>query len=272
MTDPVLRIERDGDVCIAVFNEPKRLNPLSVALQQALLDLCRRLADPQDTLHTVRCLVLTGAGKAFCVGADLDAMQAPADPADTLGAQTAHIMRTLTNEVVLALRALPQPVLSVVNGPCAGAGVGLALSADLVLIGRGAYFYMPFMPRLGIVPDMGATWFLERFCGSSRALAMTLLGDRIAGPQAVQAGLAHACHDEAALHDEALALARRLARLPAHAALETRRAFDAARRHTLAEQLAFEAQRQHELIDRPTFGEGVRAFVEKREPDFKDLA
>lgn len=264
----VLRFEREGDVGIATFNEPKRLNPLSVALQRELLALCQRLAETRE----VRCLVLSGEGKAFCVGADLDAMQAPVDPSVTLGAQTARIMRELTNQVALALRALPMPVVSAVNGPCAGAGVGLALSADIVLIGRSGFFYLPFMPRLGIVPDMGSTWYLERFCGSSRALALTLLGDRITGEQAVNVGLAHACHDDAVLRSETLALAQRLARLPAHAALETRQAFDAARRHTLPEQLAYEADRQHALIDGPAFAEGVRAFREKRDPDFGNLS
>ncbi len=265
MTRPALRFERADDIGIATFDEPERLNPLSLALQRELLDLAQSIAAQPD----IRCLVLTGAGKAFCVGADLAGMQAARDPAVSLGTQTADAMHEVTNRVVLALRALPVPVLSVVNGPCAGAGVGLALAADLAVMGQGAYFYLPFMPRLGIVPDMGATWFLERFAGAGRALALTLLGERVAASEAVRLGLAHAVFDDAVLRDESLKLARRLARLPRHAALETRRAFDAARRHTLAEQLAYEAERQRDLIDRPSFAEGVRAFIEKREPDFR---
>jgi 2-(1,2-epoxy-1,2-dihydrophenyl)acetyl-CoA isomerase len=263
MSESALRFERVGEVGIATFNEPTRLNPLSIGLQQALRVLLARLRDEPD----VRCLVLTGAGKAFCVGADLASMQAT-DTAQTLGQRTARAMQEVTNPLVLELRALPIPVVAAVNGPCAGAGVGLALAADIVVMGTSAYFYLPFIPRLGIVPDMGSTWFLERFIGGSRALALALTGDRVTGTAAVQQGLAHACVDDAALLDETLALARRLARLPAHAALEARQAFDAARRHTLAEQLAYEAQRQRELIDRPAFAEGVRAFAEKREPDF----
>lgn len=268
MDSEALRFERVDDVGIVSFNEPQRLNPLGVALQEALLALLERQAAVPD----VRCLVLTGEGKSFCVGADLDAMQASRDPSATLGEQTAAIMRRLTNRIALALRALPVPVVSLVNGPCAGAGVGLALSADLVVMGRAAYFYLPFMPRLGLVPDMGATWFLERFAGSGRALALTLLGDRIHGPEAVQLGLAHACHDGEALREEGLKLAQRLARLPAHAALTARQAFDAARRHTLAEQLEEEARLQQGLIDRPEFAEGVHAFKERRDPDFRSIA
>jgi 2-(1,2-epoxy-1,2-dihydrophenyl)acetyl-CoA isomerase len=267
MSLDILGFERVDDVGIATFNEPQRLNPLSVALQESLLALLAQLTEQPD----VRCLVLTGAGKAFCVGADLDSMQAAPNRSESLGEQTERIMCDLTNRIVLALRALPIPVVSLVNGPCAGAGVGLALSADVLLIGRSSYFYLPFMPSLGIVPDMGTTWFLERFAGSSRALALTLLGERIHGPEAVHYGLAHACHDDSALREEGLKLARRLARLPAHAALTMRQAFDAARRHTLAEQLAYEAELQHGLIDRPEFNEGVRAFLEKRDPDFRGM-
>lgn len=258
-----LRFERIGDVGVATINEPTRLNPLSVALQQALRALLAQLRDDPS----VRCLVLTGAGKAFCVGADLSTMSAT-EGGPSLGTQISDLMRELTNALVLELRALPMPVLVAVNGACAGAGVGLALAGDIVLMGSSAYFYLPFVPRLGIVPDMGSTWFLERFAGSSRALAHTLLGERIQAPAAVQQGLAYAAFDDAVLLDGTLKMAQRLARLPAGAALEARRAFDAARRHTLAEQLDYEAARQRELIDRPEFAEGVRAFAEKREPVF----
>jgi 2-(1,2-epoxy-1,2-dihydrophenyl)acetyl-CoA isomerase len=263
MSEDVLRFERIGDAGVATFNEPFRLNPLGTALQRALRALLSDLR--QDA--SVRCLVLTGAGKAFCVGADLAGMQS-SDASQTLGARTGRTMEELTNPLVLDLRTLPIPVVAAVNGACAGAGVGLALAADIVMMGSSAYFYLPFIPRLGIVPDMGSTWFLERFAGSSRALALALTGDRVPGPAAVQYGLAYSCVDDASLRDEALALARRLARLPAHAALEARQAFEAARRHTLAEQLAYEARRQRELIDSPEFAEGVRAFSEKREPRF----
>ena len=266
MSEEILRFERIGHVGVATFNEPARLNPLSLGLQQSLRALLSRLRGEPD----VRCLLLTGAGKSFCVGADLGSMQS-SETSETLGTRTARTMEELTNRLALDLRALHIPVVAAVNGPCAGAGVGLALSADVVLMGTSAYFYLPFMPRLGIVPDMGSTWYLERFAGSSRALALTLTGDRVYGPAAVAQGLAYACFDDAVLQEQALALAGRLARLPAHAALEARQAFDAARQHTLPEQLAYEAQRQRELIDRPEFAEGVRAFIQKREPDFRSM-
>jgi 2-(1,2-epoxy-1,2-dihydrophenyl)acetyl-CoA isomerase len=124
------------------------------------------------------------------------------------------------------------------------------------------------MPRLGLVPDLGATWFIQRQIGRSRALALTLLGDRLPAEQAAQWGLIWACVDDAALRSESMKLARRLAALPSHAVLETRRAYEAARINDLPSQLAYEAARQRELIDRDTFAEGVRAFGERRDPVF----
>jgi 2-(1,2-epoxy-1,2-dihydrophenyl)acetyl-CoA isomerase len=136
------------------------------------------------------------------------------------------------------------PVVAAVNGAAAGAGVALALAADLTVAARSAYFYLPFMPRLGIVPDMGTTWFLEHRIGRARAVAVTMLGDRIPAEQAAQWGLVWACVDDAALRGHALALAQRLSRLPSHAALEVRQAYAAAAGHSLQVQLAYEAGRQ----------------------------
>jgi 2-(1,2-epoxy-1,2-dihydrophenyl)acetyl-CoA isomerase len=182
--------------------------------------------------------------------------------------RTADAMAELSNPLIEELRALPIPVVCALNGATAGAGVGLALASDLVVAARSAYLYLPFLPRLGIVPDLGTTWFLERLTGRGRAMGLALLGERLSAEDAVRWGLAWACVDDTALPTEALTLARRLARLPAGAALEARRAFDAAAGNTLAAQLAYEAQRQRELIDRPEFAEGVSAFMEKREPTF----
>lgn len=260
-----VRLERDGDVAIAVFDRPDRLNPLSRDFQQALRSLLGQVRE--DT--SIRALVLTGEGRAFCVGADLSSMGPPAEgETRSLGQQTADAMHALSNRLILDLRELPVPVVSAVNGACAGAGVGVALAADVVIAAKSAYFYLPFIPKLGIVPDLGSTWFMERLAGRGRAVGLTLLGDRLSAEQAVQWGVAWACVDDAALRGEALAIAQRLARLPSHAAVETRRAYDNAAINTLPQQLAYEAERQRELLDRPSFGEGVRAFLEKREAKF----
>ncbi|HEX7867742.1 MAG TPA: enoyl-CoA hydratase-related protein [Variovorax sp.] len=263
--DPLL-CERDGDVEILSFNIPKRLNPLTEGLQQALRARLAQLRREGEE-GKVRALVLTGVGKSFCVGADLSSMGA-AKPG-SLGQRTADAMESLSNRLIEDLRGMPFPVVSAINGPAAGAGVGVALAADIAIAARSAYFYLPFMPRLGIVPDLGTTWFLERLVGRARAVGMSLLGERLSGEQAAQWGLVWACVDDAELRAQAVSVAQRLARLPAHAAREIRAVYESAASQPLVEQMRHEAGRQRELIDRPEFAEGVKAFMEKREPVFR---
>lgn len=262
----LVRLQRDGDVAVIALCDAARLNPLSIALQQQLRE---RLAEVAHE-RSIRALVLTGEGRGFCVGADLSSINSAPDPADprSVGDQTADTMQSLSNRLVLDLQALPVPVVCAVNGAAAGAGAGLALAGDFTLMAQSAYLYFPFLPRLGIVPDLGSTWFLERRAGRARALGAALLDERIAAAQAVAWGLAWAQVSDTELHEKALSLAQRLARLPAHAVLEARRALDAAATHTLAEQLHYESERQRELVGAAAFNEGVAAFAQKRAPVF----
>lgn len=264
-TDTVLRLHRYDEVAVLTLCNTARLNPLGIGLQQQLRARLAELAADAG----VRALVLTGEGKGFCVGADLQSMGGvPAGDGRSLGAHTADTMHALSNRLILDLQALPMPVVCAVNGAAAGAGAGLALAGDFTLMARSAYFFLPFLPRLGIVPDLGTTWFIERRLGRARAMGLALLGERLSAQQALDWGLVWGCADDTVLQDEALALARRLARLPAHAAMEARYALDAAATGSLADQLHYEAERQRQLIDGAAFAEGVRAFVQKREPVF----
>ncbi|MFO1321578.1 MAG: enoyl-CoA hydratase-related protein [Burkholderiales bacterium] len=261
----LLRYGVEGAVATITLDNPARLNPLAIPLQHAMLAMLERVrADA-----AVRVLVITGAGRAFCVGADLTGMQGADASGKSLGDSTADIMETLSNPLIAALREMPVPVVASVNGPAAGAGVGLALSADVVVAARSAYFYLPFMTRLGIVPDLGTTWYVPRLIGRARATGLTLLGDRLPAEQAAQWGLIWSCVDDDQLPAETLKIASRLAALPVHAVAETRRAYDVAEANTLPRQLQFEADRQRELVNRDSFAEGVHAFLEKREPRFR---
>ena len=262
---PVVRLERHGDIALIVHHDSERMNPLGQPFQHQLRALLAQVRADAG----IRALVLTAEGRGFCVGADLSALGGAA-PADgrTLGEHTAERMEQLSNRLILDLQDLPVPVVCAVNGAAARAGVGLALAADLTLAARSAYLYLPFLPRLGIVPDLGTTWFLERRLGRARALGLALMGEKLGAQQAADWGLVWACVDDAVLRDEAVAAARRLARLPAGAALEARRALDAAAAGTLAQQLSYEAGRQRELVGGPAFMEGVQAFLQKREPVF----
>lgn len=261
-----VRLHRDGDIAVITLDNPGRRNALSRDMQHGLLSFVGELRTARD----VRAVLLTAAGEAFCAGADLAGNAIPEGQEHlTRGQATRKVMEELSNPIVTGLRALPVPVVSALPGVAAGAGVGIALAADVVVAARSAYFYLPFIPKLGIVPDLGTTWFLQRLVGSSRATALTLLGDRLGAEKAQQWGLVWSCVDDAALQETAMGIARKLAKLPAHGVLETRRAYEEASRNGLGAQLQYEAERQCELLDRPEFEEGVRAFLEKREPDFR---
>jgi 2-(1,2-epoxy-1,2-dihydrophenyl)acetyl-CoA isomerase len=262
MGEARLRIERIGDVEVFGFTDAARLNPLTAELQEALLRELHRVEGDA----AVRALVVTGEGRGFCVGADLGAISEPAPDGTSVGKRVGKLMRDVSNPLVAALQRSRVPVVAAVNGACAGAGVALALAADVAVMAKSAYLYLPSAPRLGLVPDLGSTWFLERAVGRSRAMAMALLDERLPAERAVQWGLAWSCVPDAALRQEAMALAQRLARLPSHSTKEMRAAFESASRNTLEEQMAYEAARQETLLELPSFAEGVRAFRERRRP------
>lgn len=261
-----VRLHRDGDIAVITLDNPGRRNALSRDMQHGL----HRFVDELRTARDVGAVLLTAAGEAFCAGADLAGNAIPAGQEHlSRGQATRKVMEELSNPIITGLRTLPVPVVCALPGVAAGAGVGIALAADIIVAARSAYFYLPFVPKLGIVPDLGTTWFLQRLAGTARATALTLLGERLSAEKAEQWGVIWSCVDDAALQGTATALAHRLARLPAHGVVETRRAYDEAARNDLRAQLQYEAERQCELLDRPEFEEGVRAFLGKREPDFR---
>lgn len=256
----------DG-VAVATLNEGERMNPLSESLLTGLLDAIERVRHDR----TIRALMLTARGRGFCSGADLKdfgqrASELPAG--DSLGRYVGRLMEQKGNPVLHGLRTLPVPVVCAINGAAVGGGFGLALAGDLVIAARSAYFYMPFVPALGVVPDMAAVWVAARTIGRVRTTGLMLTGRKLSAEQATDWGLIWGCVDDDKLHDEAMALARQMAELPAHGILETRALLDAAERSTIEQQLELERQRQAVLIDGHSFSEGVRAFTERRKPVF----
>lgn len=257
----------DG-IATLTLNEPARMNPLSTALLHGCLQALEQLrAD-----RSIRALLLTGAGKAFCVGADLSDldldMSNSSEPSCSAGQVVGDLLSDGGNPLVAGLRSLAVPVVCAVNGAAAGGGVGLALAADVVIAARSAFFYLPFAPMLGLVPDIGASWTLPRLVGRARAVGLTLLGNRLCAQEAAQWGLIWACVDDAELQAQSLRIAQQLARLPTHAVQEVRELYRQSEINSFDQQLVLERERQIELADRPTFAEGVRAFLEKRHPRF----
>jgi 2-(1,2-epoxy-1,2-dihydrophenyl)acetyl-CoA isomerase len=255
-------------VAVVTLNEVERMNPLSESLQAGLLDAMKRIH--RDT--TVRAMLLTARGRGFCVGADLKdlSQRAATLPAgQSLGSYVGDMMDATGNPIVRGLATMPVPVVCAVNGAAAGGGFGIALAGDIVIAAQSAIFYLPFVPALGVVPDMGAVWALQRSVGRARAAALSLLGDKLPAEKAAQWGMIWACVADDVLQTEALQIAKRLAALPAHAIAETRALLDAAETATLPQQLKLERERQAVLIDGESFAEGVRAFVERRKPVFR---
>ena len=268
MNEASVLYEMRETVAVVTLNEGDRMNPLSESLQAGLIDAIERVRADKS----VRAMLLTANGRGFCVGADLQDFARRSDelPAgDSLGRYVGRMMEETGNRLILALRSLPVPLVCAINGAAAGGGVGFALAGDMVIAARSAYFYLPFVPALGIVPDMGSSWTLPRSIGQARALGLTLTGDKLGAEKAAAWGLIWACVEDEKLYDEALKLARQLALLPAHAVLEARALFAVSERNGLEQQLGAERARQQELIDGASFSEGVKAFIERRKPVFK---
>ena len=211
-----------------------------------------------------RVLVLTGAGRGFCAGQDLN------DRAVAPGAASPDLADSIERNykpLVLALRALPMPVIAAVNGVAAGAGANIALACDLVIAARSASFVQAFA-KLGLVPDSGGTWFLPRLAGTARAMGLALLGEKLPAEQAAAWGLIWRCVEDAEFATTVEALAQQLASAPTRGLARTKQAIYEGSRRTLEQQLDVERDYQGELGRSADYAEGVAAFTEKRTPRF----
>jgi 2-(1,2-epoxy-1,2-dihydrophenyl)acetyl-CoA isomerase len=258
-----LEIEHHDAVLRVRMNRPQALNALDAELAREL----HAAAETAATDAAVRAVVLTGAGRAFCAGADLSPGALPLDPTLSRGANTARILEEFLNPVVLAWKAIPKPVVVAVNGVAAGGGVGLALAGDLMLMAASASLVQVFVPKLGLVPDLGCSLFLPQALGVARAKALAMFGAPIAAEQAVAWGLAYERVEDGALAARSLALAAELAAGPTLAYAELKALYDEPS-STLHEQLARETHAQRLLGDTADHHEGVAAFAAKRAPRF----
>jgi 2-(1,2-epoxy-1,2-dihydrophenyl)acetyl-CoA isomerase len=241
------------------LNRPDKLNSFTSAMHGEVRDALGRAGN-----EGARVLVLTGAGRGFCAGQDLgDRAVAPGDKGADLGESIEKNYAPL----ILALRALPVPVIAAVNGVAAGAGANIALACDLVIAARSASFVQAFC-RLGLVPDSGGTWTLPRLAGNARALGLALLGDKLPAAQAAEWGLIWRCVDDSELAATVEALAAQLAAAPTLGLARTKQAIYGGWDRTLAAQLDVERDLQRELGWSRDYAEGVAAFIEKRTPRF----
>ncbi len=241
------------------LNRPERLNSFNTEMHAEVRAALASLKD-----QPARVLVITGAGRGFCAGQDLNERAvAPGGAPPDLAASIEQSYKPL----VLALRSLGLPVLAAVNGVAAGAGANIALACDLVIAARSASFVQAFS-KLGLVPDSGGTWFLPRLVGTARAMGLALLGEKLSAEQAAAWGLIWRCVEDGELAEVVDALARQLAAAPTRALARTRQAIYEGWSRTLPQQLDVERDYQGELGQSADYTEGVAAFAEKRTPRF----
>jgi 2-(1,2-epoxy-1,2-dihydrophenyl)acetyl-CoA isomerase len=256
-----LLLQRTGPAATIVLNRPDRMNAWSRALARDLLEVLNDVAaDP-----AVRAVMLTGAGRAFCVGADLKEFADEAQPGVPL--DLAGFLVDWYNPTVTLIRQLPKPVIAAVNGPAAGAGVGLALAADLVVARESAYFLLAFV-NIGLVPDGGTSLFIPERVGFTRAAELAMLGERLAAPRAADIGLINSAWPDDEFEKNAAALLLRLSNGPTRSYAATKRELNHWMGARMAEQLALEASLQGELAASADFTEGVTAFLAKRPAQF----
>jgi len=248
-----------GAVQVITLNRPERLNAFNEAMHDALrLALAEAEAD-----ESCRALLITGSGRGFCTGQDLSDRLAKPDETVVLGGTLeAHY-----NPLVRKLRALPFPVVAAVNGVAAGAGCNIALACDIVLAARSASFIQSFA-RVGLVPDSGGTWILPRLVGDARARGLALTAEPLPAEKAEAWGLIWKCVDDTSLTAEAQKLCEHFASAPTQGLALIKRALNASAGNSLDAQLDLERDLQRAASLTPDYAEGVRAFMEKRKPNF----
>jgi 2-(1,2-epoxy-1,2-dihydrophenyl)acetyl-CoA isomerase len=262
----VVRFQMEEGVGVATLADPSGVNVLSEALLEGLIGAIDRARDDPG----VRALLIRAEGRVFCAGADLSQIGKRLDqPGPGSAAQyIGHLMEHYGDPLVNALQELPKAVICAVGGAAVGGGVGLALAADMVIAARSAYFSLPFVPALGLIPDLGATYHLTMALGRARGLALSLTGEKFSAERAENWGLIWRCVEDESLLSEATALARQCAELPFATVKATKDLFRRAETGDLASQLRVETELQRKLAGEDAFREGVNAFLERRKPRF----
>jgi 2-(1,2-epoxy-1,2-dihydrophenyl)acetyl-CoA isomerase len=253
-------LTKDNGLATLTLNAPDRLNAVSRKMIAEIKQCWEELAADSS----VRCVLLTGAGRGFCAGADL----ADPDREASATADSGAALDKFFNPVIRAMRSIPKPVVSAVNGVAAGVGMSFALASDIAIAGTSASFLQAFA-RIGLLPDGGSTWFLPRLVGDQRARALAMLAPQISAEQAKQWGLIWDVVDDAVLMQTATDIARKLAEGPTLALAKIKEALNLSSGNDLSTQLDFERDTQSALGKTDDFKEGVAAFLGKRKAAFK---
>ena len=253
-----LRSEKIDSVLIIRLHRPEKFNSFN---REMALELQKEL-DLASSDSSVRALLISGEGKAFCAGQDL------AEAISENGPGIKTIVEEHYNPIIQKIRTIPKPVICAVNGVAAGAGANLALSCDVVVAAKSASFIQAFS-KIGLIPDSGGTFFLPRLIGFQRASALMMLGDKVSAHEALEMGMLYKVFEDQDLFTEAFSLAKTLAQMPTKAIGLTKELLNESMNNNLTNQLEREKDLQVESAASYDYQEGVKAFLEKRKPIFK---
>lgn len=258
MNESILK-ELNNGVATLTLNRPEVFNSFNremALLLQSELDACANDA-------SVRAIVITGSGKAFCAGQDLKEVTTP-----DLNPGFKKILEEHYNPIITRIRAIEKPIIAAVNGVAAGAGANIALACDIVIAHEKVSFIQAFS-KIGLVPDSAGTFFLPRLIGFGKASALMMLGDKLSATEAEQMGMIYKMTTLEDFQGEVETIATTLAQMPTKALGMTKRLLNQSMSNTLEQQLALESKLQIEAASSEDYAEGVTAFVEKRKPNFK---
>ena len=249
--------EINNGIAFVTLNRPEKLNafnrPMALLLQEKLT-ACKDAA--------VRCVYLTGTGKGFCAGQDLEEIPDPTGPGMN------RILKEQFNPIIIQLQQLQKPVVAAVNGVAAGAGANIALACDIVVAHEQATFIQAFS-KIGLIPDSGGTFFLPRLIGYQKAMALMMLGDKVSATEACTMGMIYKIFQAGEFETASKQLANTLAAMPTQALAYIKQALQTSADQTLEKQLALEDELQQKAAATHDFKEGVAAFMQKRAPHFK---
>ncbi len=250
----------ENNIATITLNRPDKLNSFNremALLMQEKLDEC-------NNNNEVRCVIITGAGKAFCAGQDL------AEVVDENGPTMQQILSEHYNPIITKIRNIEKPVIAAINGVAAGAGANIALCCDITIAAENSSFIQAFS-KIGLIPDSGGTYFLPRLIGFAKASAFAMLGDKVSAADAEKMGMIYKTISEVNFTTEVNKTATTLAAMPTRAFAFIKQAFDASMNNTLEQQLNKEDELQQKAAQTKDFKEGVDAFLEKRKPGFRGM-
>ncbi len=253
----MIKFEKINSIGKITLNRPEKYNSfvreMALRLQDVLIEC--------ETDNSIRCILITGAGKAFCAGQDLKEATDPEGPA------IEKIVNEHYNPIIRKIRQIEKPVIAAVNGVAAGAGANLALACDVVVAAKSVKFIQAFS-KIGLVPDSGGTYFLPRLIGLPRTTALMMTGEPVAAEKAEKYGMIYTVFSDEEFHSKSLELAHSLAAMPTKGLGYTKNLLNMSLTNTLEEQLNTEAEYQARSANTEDHKEGVQAFLEKRKPNF----